>query len=138
MPTPPPPVSPALAGSSTDRSSIHRQARLRAGLYPLASAAVLLGFCSAAPLAAQEGAAPGTDTAIEPVELPDPRDLIYAGEENPGLPQPVDPEIIDCGWPPLRFLKRYCGSSGPSKEIVAEATVKVPMYTHPPHLIEFY
>ncbi|NTZ42814.1 LPS assembly protein LptD [Altererythrobacter sp. SALINAS58] len=95
MPTPPPSVLPALAGSSTNRSSIHRQARLRAGLYPLASAAVLLGFCSAAPLAAQEGAAPGTDTAIEPVELPDPRDLIYAGEENPGLPQPVDPEIID-------------------------------------------
>ncbi len=90
MPTPPPSVLPALAGSS-----INGHARRSVTLFPFTGAAVLLAFCSAAPLAAQEGAAPGTDTAIEPVEVPDPRDPIYAGEENAGLPQPVGPELPD-------------------------------------------
>ena len=40
-----------------------------------------------ASLAAQEGAAPGTDTAQTPVEVPDARDPVFTGEQNEGLPQ---------------------------------------------------
>ena len=42
-----------------------------------------------ASLAAQEGAAPGTDTAQTPVEVPDARDPVFTGEQNEGLPQGV-------------------------------------------------
>ncbi|MGI8943494.1 MAG: LPS-assembly protein LptD [Qipengyuania sp.] len=45
-----------------------------------------------APLLAQEGAAPGTATAEEPVEVPDPASPIYTGEQNEGLPQGSQPD----------------------------------------------
>ncbi|GMM92789.1 LPS-assembly protein LptD [Qipengyuania sp. MTN3-11] len=45
----------------------------------------------AAPLRAQEGAAPGVETAEEPVELPDPASPELSGEQDAGLPQAVPP-----------------------------------------------
>ncbi|GMN12662.1 LPS-assembly protein LptD [Altererythrobacter sp. MTPC7] len=48
----------------------------------------------AAPLSAQEGAAPGMATADEPVEVPDARDPVYAGEQETGFPQGGEPVVV--------------------------------------------
>lgn len=45
----------------------------------------------AAPLSAQDGAAPGMGTADDPVEVPDPASPEYRGEQDEGLPQAVPP-----------------------------------------------
>lgn len=61
--------------------------RLLASTTPvaLAAATVLCGTASVA--SAQEGAAPGTATAEEPVDVPDAREPVYTGEQDEGLPQ---------------------------------------------------
>ncbi len=55
----------------------------------LAALAFSLGW--ALPASAQEGAAPGMGTAEEPIEVPDPRDPTFKGEQDEGLPQALDP-----------------------------------------------
>ena len=48
------------------------------------------GLALASPVQAQDGAAPGMDTAREPVEVPDPRDPRFLGEQDEGLPQVIE------------------------------------------------
>ena len=52
-----------------------------------AASVAAIALCSV-PLAAQEGAADGMGTALEPVDLPDAREPVYEGEQREGLPQP--------------------------------------------------
>ena len=66
--------------------------------FSLVAALVAVGL-TAAPAFAQEGAAPGMDTAREPVDLPDPRDPRFEGEQNEGFPQAIQEE--DFTAPPV-------------------------------------
>ena len=57
----------------------------------LVVAGAVAGAMTASGVQAQEGAPPGIEPANPPVEVPDARDPVYTGEQNPGLPQAVEP-----------------------------------------------
>ena len=80
-PAPQPPLQ-ALLHARTSRSLA-----VRSGT----ALAAALAFGWPFPAHAQEGAAPGAETAQEPVEVPDARDPVFTGEQQPGLPQPENP-----------------------------------------------
>ena len=83
-------------------------------------ASVLIGAV-ATPTMAQEGAAPGIDTAREPVELPDPRDPRFTGEQDEGLPQPALPAEPVA---PLETIEPNAGpSAAEARDIAFEAEI---------------